>query len=82
MVWCENVHAGRYAKHHAPPVYKRYFAPKPWEILQVGARPDFVTVDEDVVLDEPVEQLELPDIRPVPVEPVPLPLEDASPSDN
>lgn len=41
MVWCENYRAGVYSKKNAPPRYKRYFAPKPWEVLQTGARPDF-----------------------------------------
>ena len=41
MVWKENVAAGSYKKPHMPPRYKRYFAPKPWEALQTGARPDF-----------------------------------------
>lgn len=40
MVWEENYRAGRYDKKHTPPVYKRYYAPKPWEVLQIGARPD------------------------------------------
>lgn len=40
MVWHENVCKGRYETHHAPPVYKRYFYPKPWEVLATGARPD------------------------------------------
>jgi hypothetical protein len=42
MVWCENNQAGNYDGKHCPPVYKRYFAPKPWEVLQTGPRPDFV----------------------------------------
>lgn len=41
MVWQENVQAGNYDEKHMPPMYKRYFAPKPWEVLQTGARPDF-----------------------------------------
>ena len=41
MVWCENYQAGAYDEHHAPPRYKRYFAPKPWEVLPTGSRPDF-----------------------------------------
>lgn len=44
MVWCENNRAGAYNEKHAPPRYKRYFAPKPWEALQTGARPDFADV--------------------------------------
>ncbi len=41
MVWQENYCAGNYDQHHMPPVYKRYNYPKPWEALNVGARPDF-----------------------------------------
>jgi hypothetical protein len=41
MVWCENVQAGNYDQKHMPPMYKRYFAPKPWEVLNTGPRPDF-----------------------------------------
>lgn len=40
MVWCENYQAGAYEVKHAPPRYKRYFGPKPWEVLQTGSRPD------------------------------------------
>ncbi|MCA9194573.1 MAG: hypothetical protein KDB03_22535 [Planctomycetales bacterium] len=45
MVWCENYREGRYEKKHMPPVYKRYFAPKPWEVLPIGPRPDFPAED-------------------------------------
>lgn len=41
MVWRENYCAGNYDRHHMPPVYKRYNYPKPWEALNVAARPDF-----------------------------------------
>ncbi len=41
MVWQENVQAGRYAGKHCPPLYKTYYYPKPWEVLQTGARPDY-----------------------------------------
>lgn len=41
MVWQENVQAGRYAGKHCPPVYKTYYYPKPWEVLQTGPRPDY-----------------------------------------
>ncbi len=40
MVWCENLHAGSYDNHHSPPRFKRYYAPKPWEVLTTGPRPD------------------------------------------
>ncbi|MCA9134187.1 MAG: hypothetical protein KDA45_13560 [Planctomycetales bacterium] len=41
MVWRENLAHGRYDEKHLPPMYKRYFGPKPWEVLATGARPDF-----------------------------------------
>ncbi|MFK7738296.1 MAG: hypothetical protein AB8B50_19890 [Pirellulaceae bacterium] len=41
MVWCENLRTGAYDTKHAPPRYKRFYGPKPWEVLQTGARPDF-----------------------------------------
>lgn len=40
MVWQDNLKAGRYASKDCPPMYRRYFAPKPWEVLTTGARPD------------------------------------------
>ncbi len=43
MVWKENYCAGNYDQHHMPPVYKTYYYPKPWEALDVGARPGFAT---------------------------------------
>ncbi len=45
MVWKENVDAGRYDGHHCPPMYKGYYYPKPWEILNTGPRPNFSTVN-------------------------------------
>ena len=39
LVWSENLRAGRYEERNMPPMYKRYFAPKPWEVLVTGARP-------------------------------------------
>jgi hypothetical protein len=41
MSWQENYCAGNYDQHHMPPMYKTYYYPKPWEVLQTGARPDF-----------------------------------------
>ena len=41
MVWQENLQAGNYDRKHMPPMYKRYYAPKPWEMLATGPRPDF-----------------------------------------
>lgn len=43
MVWHENYCAGNYDRHHLPPVCKTYYYPKPWEVLAVGARPDFAS---------------------------------------
>ena len=41
MVWQENLLAGNYDRKHVPPMYKRFYAPKPWEVLATGPRPDF-----------------------------------------
>lgn len=57
MVWQENYREGRYDQKHAPPVFKRYFAPKPWEVLPIGPRPDF----EGEVSDEAYESIEDPE---------------------
>jgi len=38
MAWHRAEHAGLYDGHH-PRQEKFYFYPKPWEVLQVGARP-------------------------------------------
>lgn len=46
MVWCENLRAGAYDTKHAPPRYKRFYGPKPWEVLQTGARADFASAKE------------------------------------
>lgn len=40
MSWQENYCAGNYDRHHMPPMCKTYYYPKPWEVLQTGARPD------------------------------------------
>ncbi|MDX1926010.1 MAG: hypothetical protein SFV81_05805 [Pirellulaceae bacterium] len=45
MVWQENYCAGNYDRHHMPPVCKTYYYPKPWEVLNVGARPDFASAN-------------------------------------
>lgn len=89
MVWCENVAAGRYDKKHTPPVYKRYFAPKPWEVLNTGARPDFpeeaLANQRSAVIAEATEIATDPEVleaevTELPRDIVPPPL-DASPSD-
>ncbi len=48
MTWKENYCAGNYDQHHMPPVYKTYYYPKPWEVLTVGARPDFASAKQQV----------------------------------
>ena len=40
MSWHEHVHRGTYKRHEGP-IYKQYFYPKPWEVLNVRPRPDF-----------------------------------------
>lgn len=56
LVWKENLDAGRYDGHDCPPVYKGYYYPKNWEILNTGPRPNFVTASA---------------IKPAPVVPAP-----------
>jgi hypothetical protein len=46
MVWSENLAHGNYDQKHMPPMYKRYCAPKPWEVLLTGPRPDFQRADD------------------------------------
>lgn len=41
MVWCEAKQLGLYRHPHAPPLCKQYYAPKSWERLETGPRPDF-----------------------------------------
>jgi hypothetical protein len=69
LVWEENVEAGNYDRWHMPPMYKRYFAPKPWEVLKTGPRPDFP---------EPRETAAQPGARPKPIAPAMEDLEDAA----
>lgn len=57
MVWRENYCAGRYDQKHAPAVYRRFYAPKPWEALQIGPRPDFA----DEASEETYESIEQPE---------------------
>lgn len=89
MVWCENCQAGAYDEKHAPPRYKRYFAPKPWEVLQTGSRPDFPkpeSLTPGIALPEYDEKPEAATTsRPRAIgnsERVATPLEQSSPSDN
>lgn len=44
MSWKENLDAGRYDGHHCPPMWKSYFYPKPWEVLNTGPRPNYTVV--------------------------------------
>lgn len=65
MVWSENLQAGNYAQKHMPPMYKRYYAPKPWEVLPTGPRPDYAkkksvtrtpAASADTATENPVEE--------------------------
>ena len=47
MVWEENLARGRYDGKHCPPLCKTYYAPKPWEVLLTGPRPDFPKPDAE-----------------------------------
>jgi hypothetical protein len=44
MSWKENLDDGRYNGHNCPPVYKGYYYPKPWEVLNTGPRPNYTVV--------------------------------------
>ncbi len=44
LVWKENLDAGRYDGHNCPPMYKSYYYPKPWEVLNTGPRPNYTVV--------------------------------------
>ena len=63
MVWEENRLAGSYDGKDCPPRYKRYFGPKPWEILQTGARPDFATPQSSMNQPAPISQQSLDTLR-------------------
>jgi hypothetical protein len=64
MVWEENYCAGNYDRKHMPPVCKSYMYPKPWEMLNTGARhnpqltPDFR--QNSMTYAQEVEQVEPP----------------------
>ncbi|MFN3193673.1 MAG: hypothetical protein ACE361_24380 [Aureliella sp.] len=92
MVWCENYRAGAYNVKNAPPRYKRYYAPKPWEVLQTGARPDFAkpTSVPSSNYGNPIKEADEPNIdqaepsaanAEISEETVPTPTETSSPSD-
>lgn len=78
MVWQENYCAGNYDRHHMPPICKTYYYPKPWEVLNVRARPDFASanpktqrVPAATKIDEsnlrPMEEASQPSIEAAPV---------------
>jgi len=65
MVWCEAKRAGLYAKPHMPPMCKRYYFPKPWEILDTGPRPDFATTSSPISFQKPADEAETVGSEPV-----------------
>lgn len=79
MSWHDNLQSGRYNKHHMPPLYKKYFYPKPWEVLATGARPDTKVEDDGVrsLMSQGSESVELSGSRPAlidsPSVPEPIP---------
>lgn len=73
MVWSENVRAGSYTVWNAPPRYTRYFAPKPWEVLQTGARPN--TKSEKAVPAPAMNSVMQPQPLPAGEAPMPAPLQ-------
>ncbi|MEO8270104.1 MAG: hypothetical protein ABI557_10300 [Aureliella sp.] len=63
MVWQDSLAAGLYDGKNCPPVYKTYYYPKSWEVLQTGPRPNFLTpannaagIPDQGVAEEPVPQ--------------------------
>lgn len=48
LSWHENMHRGSYWPPHQPPVCKKYYYPKPWEVLPTGPRPDIKVSDMEV----------------------------------
>lgn len=82
LVWQDNLSAGRYANKDCPPMYRRYFAPKPWEVLTTGARPDTRKPTRQLPAmsapDSPLPEIQEP--APIPLS-QPSPLELLSPSD-
>ncbi|MCC6508728.1 MAG: hypothetical protein IT423_06455 [Pirellulaceae bacterium] len=67
MAWKENLDAGRYNGHNCPPLVKRYFYPKPWEVMNTGPRPDYANVSgvsspaaNTPVVPAPAEAVDLP----------------------
>ncbi len=77
MVWAENVQAGKYDSCNEPAMCKRYYAPKPWEVLQTGARPATPVRAQTIV-----EPTRAPDpLAPVQGPAQPMKLNTPSPSD-
>lgn len=81
MSWHVNKRDGRYNKHHMPPLYKKYFYPKPWEVLATGARPDNKPKEEysNSLMSQEPDSVELSGSRPEMIdspsvpEPIPTP---------
>jgi hypothetical protein len=68
MVWAENLQVGNYDRKHTPPMYKRYYYPKPWEVLLTGPRPDFPNAKQLKAAQEEtefnLEEMELNNVLP------------------
>lgn len=61
MSWEENVQNGRY-KTHCPTPVKAYWYPKPWEVLETGARPN--TREPEALFDGATIELPPADLTP------------------
>lgn len=64
LSWKENLDECRYEGHNCPPVYKSYYYPKPWEILNTGPRPTYSTVSAAIVKPAPVAATPAPNVDP------------------
>ncbi len=79
MVWRENVAEGRYDGKNCPPVFKTYYYPKPWEVLQTGPRADFAEPVENAATDAQDQEPANPYVPESGLEIVPQPVLEAAP---
>jgi hypothetical protein len=57
MVWKEAKCLGLYRPHHQPALRRYYYAPKPWERLLTGPRPDNMQAAQSALPSSPAETL-------------------------
>ncbi|XZE54701.1 hypothetical protein SH139x_000679 [Planctomycetaceae bacterium SH139] len=56
MSWHEHVHMGSY-RNHAGRIEKKYFYPKPWEVLTVGPRTSRAPAGEPMPIADPLSNV-------------------------